>query len=49
MFPLIATVWMVSWLIVLVSNSGSYDGSAVLLAWIIIGIFPPVFYKLMSM
>ena len=49
MFPLIATAWMVFWLIALVMNCSSERGVAIFIAWALIGIFPPVFYKLMAM
>ena len=49
MFPLIATVWMVAVLIVLVSFGSVDNASGIMKAWVVLGIFPPVFYKLMAM
>jgi hypothetical protein len=48
MFPLISTAWVVMTLLAL-SACSKQDGKATLCAWVLLGIFPPVFYKLMAL
>lgn len=51
MFPIISTIWCVIWLFRLVGafDEQRHSAVAVLIAWIIVGFLPPIFYKLMAM
>lgn len=51
MFPIISTTWCVFWLMHMCSifEEKRHSVIVLLIAWLIIGWLPPIFYKLMAM